>query len=175
MRKTFCAMIVVFYYFACLAAPDSAVAQKPAQPKTVKAGKFTFSYSINGKNLAASVSAKTNGWIAVGFNPKDVMKDANLVIGTILDGKPLLSDEFGDGTFSHKPDTALGGTYDVISGDVKQDSGVTTMTFTIPLESGDKKDCVLVPGQKVKLIFATGASNDIRKKHKSDATVTISL
>jgi hypothetical protein len=176
MKRTLCAIIIASFYFACIAGPDSTTGlTKPAPQKTVKAGKFTFSYSIQGKNLNATVSAKTDGWISVGFNPKNVMQDANLIIGTIVNGKPLISDEFGDGMFSHKPDSAIGGTYSIISGDVKQDSGMTTMTFCIPLDSGDPKDVKLVPGQKVKMIFATGASGDIRKKHKDDAKATITL
>jgi hypothetical protein len=176
MRKTLCAIIVAAFYFAGIAGQDSTIsATKPAPQKTIKAGKFIFSYSIEGKNLNATVSAKTNGWISVGFNPKNVMQDANMIIGTIINGKPLVSDEFGDGMFSHKPDSAIGGAYSIISADVKQDSGMTTMTFCIPLDSGDPKDAKLVLGQKIKLIFATGASGDIRKKHKDVAKTTITL
>jgi hypothetical protein len=165
------------FYFNGIAAPDStAVSQKPEQPKTVKAGKFTFSYVIEGKNLKGSVSVKTNGWVAIGFNPKNIMQDANIIIGTIIDGKPFLSDDFGDEMFSHRPDTSIGGTYNILAGDVKQDSGgTTTMSFTIPLDSGDPKDTKLVPGQKVKLIFSTGANFDIKKKHKDNAKATITL
>jgi hypothetical protein len=176
MRKTLCAIIIASFCFACIAGPDSTTGTiKPMTPKTVKAGKFIFSYSIEGKNLNATVCAKTDGWISVGFNPKNVMQDANIIIGTIINGKSLVSDEFGDGMFSHKPDSAIGGTNSIISGDVKQDSGMTTMRFCIPLDSGDPKDAKLVPGQKIKLIFATGASGDIRKKHKDDAKATITL
>lgn len=173
-------MLFVSIYFNSIAEPDATIGATKLAPATsattVKAGKFTFSYTIEGKNLHATVSAKTIGWISVGFNPKNVMQDANLIIGTIINGKPFISDEFGDGMFSHKPDTAIGGKFNVIAGDVKWDSGgTTTMSFTIPLDSGDPKDAKLVPGQKVKLIFATGASNDIRKKHKDDAAKTITL
>jgi hypothetical protein len=176
MKNLVFAIVAMAFCFNSAAAPDTTSAPaKPQAPKTVKAGKFTFSYSVNGKNLVASVSAKTDGWISVGFNPKNIMQDANFIMGTILNNKPLVSDEFGDGMYSHKPDTAIGGTGNIVAGDVRQDSSITTMTFTIPLDSGDPKDAKLVPGQKVKLIFASGASRDIRKKHKDDATITITL
>ena len=165
----------------CLAAvftfgQDSAAATSKEPPmKTVIAGKFTFNYRIDGANLVARVSCKTNGWIAVGFNPKAAMQGANLILGSVIDGKAVVSDEFGDGMFTHAPDTVLGGTNNIIAGDCTQANGVTTLSFTIPLDSGDPKDVKLVPGAKVKLIFATGATNDIKKKHKDDATKTITL
>jgi DOMON domain len=176
MRIFLCALVLALFWLDGTAATDSAtVAQQPAPPKIVKAGKFTFSYSIEGKNLKGSVSVKTSGWVAVGFNPKNVMKDANIIIGTLVDGKPFLSDDFGDELFSHRPDTSIGGTYDILAGDFHLDNGIATMTFTIPLDSGDPKDTKLVPGQKVKLIFSTGKTFDIKKKHKDDAKATITL
>jgi hypothetical protein len=165
-----------FSAFAAGAAPDSlATRGKDTTFKTITTGKFTFSYIIDGKNLVAKVSCKTQGWIAVGFNPKSIMLNANFIMGSVVDGKAIVSDEFGDDTYSHKPDTAIGGKNNIIAGDCTQVSGVTTLSFTIPLDSGDPKDGKLVPGSKVKLIFATGATNDIRKKHKDDATTTITL
>jgi hypothetical protein len=167
--------VLSFYFFAS-ATPDTAsVAPKQNAAKTAKAGKFTFSYFIEGINLHATLSCPTSGWVAVGFNPKNVMQDANFIIGTIVDGKAILSDEFGDGMFSHVPDTAVGGVRNIISGEVKQMKDTTTMTFVIPLDSGDPKDSKLTPGQKVKLIFSTGATNDIRKKHKYNAKISITL
>ena len=153
----------------------ASAANGKATAKTVTAGKFTFSYTIEGKNLSATVSYPAIGWIAVGFNPKTVMKGANFIIGSVDSGKAVVSDEFGDGMFSHAPDTVLGGKNDIISGDCKQANGVTTLSFTIPLDSGDDKDVKLAAGQKVKLIFAFGASKDTRKKHKDTAKALITL
>jgi hypothetical protein len=179
MRGKQCIVIAIVMCFSAFAAgysPDSLVTKsKDTTFKTVTAGKFTFSYKIDGKNLVATVSCKTQGWIAVGFNPKNIMQNANLIMGSVVDGKALLSDEFGDGMYSHAPDTVIGGKNNIIAGDCTQASGITTLSFTIPLDSGDPKDCKLVPGSKVKLIFATGATNDIRKKHKDDASTTITL
>jgi hypothetical protein len=167
--------VLSFYFFASATPDTTSAAPKQNAAKTVKAGKFTFSYTVAGKNLSATLSYPANGWVAVGFNPKNVMQDANFIMGTIVNGKAILSDEFGDGMFSHVADTAVGGASNIISGDVRQDSGVTTMTFVIPLDSGDPKDSKLTPGQKIKLIFANGTTNDIRKKHKNDAKITITL
>jgi hypothetical protein len=171
----FAATAVCVSAFLAIGQDSSATKSKEAPMKTITAGKFTFSYKIEGKNLVATVSCKTPGWIAVGFNPKNVMQNANLILGSVIDGKAVVSDEYGDEMFSHKPDTSIGGKNNIIAGDCTQANGVTTLSFTIPLDSGDPKDSKLVPGSKVKLIFATGAANDIRKKHKDDATIVFTL
>jgi hypothetical protein len=136
-----------------------------AAPKTVTAGKFTMTYTIEGTNLVASVTAPVTGWIAVGFNPSKMMKDANINIGYADGATSVVQDQFGSGMFSHKPDSALGGKNDLTSASCIEKDGTTTLSFTIPLDSGDKNDTKLVPGQKVKLIFAASTKDDISKKH----------
>lgn len=175
-NRLFVTASAVFVAAFLAAGQDSAaVKSNEAAMKTVTAGKFTFAYKIEGPNLVATVSCKTQGWIAVGFNPKNIMQGANFIMGSVVDGKAIVSDQFGDDMYSHKPDTAIGGKNNIIAGDCTQANGVTTLSFTIPLDSGDPKDGKLAPGAKVKLIFATGATNDIRKKHKDDDTKTITL
>jgi hypothetical protein len=115
------------------------------------------------------------GWIAVGFNPTSVMKQANMIVGYMNGTTGVVVDQYGDGMFSHKPDTALGGKNDIILSSVTRDSGTTTMSFTIPLDSGDKYDSKLVAGANVKLIFAAGKTDDITKKHSLQAKTTIKL
>jgi len=170
MKKAIIAAMIAGFAFGAFAG-DSTV----TQGKTISAGKFTFTYSSDGANLIASVSAPVAGWIAVGFNPTSVMKQANMIVGYMNGTTGVVVDQYGDGMFSHKPDTALGGKNDIILSSVTRDSGVTTMSFTIPLDSGDKYDSKLIAGEKVKLIFAAGKTDDIAKKHSMKATATIKL
>jgi hypothetical protein len=179
MNRTFPSFLLLLVFLSAAtysAAGDSASAKEPPEKFTkVTAGKFTFSYAVVGKNLSAVVSYPAIGYIAVGFNPKTAMKGANFIIGTIIDGKAVVSDEFGDGMFSHTPDTALGGVNNIIAGDCKQENKVTTMSFTIPLDSKDAADVLLEPGKKIKVVFAVGSSNDTRKKHRDIDKTSITL
>ena len=49
----------------------------------------TFAWKIDGDTLHAKVSAKTKGWVAVGFNPTKKMQDANYIIGFVKGGDVL--------------------------------------------------------------------------------------
>ena len=143
--------------------------------QTVTSGKFTFSYRIDGPNLVAKLSCPSTGWVAVGFNPKSVMKNAFCVMGAVVDGKPAISEEFGTGMFEHKPILSLGGKAVLIASDVSSENGVATLSFTMPLSTKDGMHADLAAGKKVKLMFAAGASNDFTKKHKRKGEMTITL
>jgi hypothetical protein len=142
---------------------------------TINEGKFVFSYKVEGENFVGRISYPTAGWVAVGFNPASMMKGANFIIGALIDGKTIISDEYGDTKYSHKPDTALGGTYSIIDGVCTTEKGVLTMSFTIPLNSGDDKDVVLEKGKPIKVIFAAGKKPDIRSIHSALGKTTIVL
>ena len=170
------ALLVCAASLPLTAANDSAVATAKETPyTTVKAGKFTFAYKVDGANLCARVTYPTKGWVAVGFNPTSMMKGANMIMGALVNGKTVSSDEYGVSDVSHKPDTAIGGKNNILSADCKQANGVTEFSFTIPLDSGDPKDVKLSVGAKVKVIFAAGATANFKDKHIDVEKKTITL
>jgi hypothetical protein len=170
------AMIAGCAVFYAGAAQDSAATGAPEAPfQTVKAGKFTFVWKVVGPNLSARVSYPTKGWVAAGFNPTSMMKNANIIMGAAVGGKTVSSDEFGVSDVSHKPDTAIGGKNNILSADCTQANGITTFAFTIPLDSGDPWDVKLTVGAKVKVILAAGPSADFKEHHLDVAKTTIIL
>ena len=52
----------------------------------VEAKGVSFSWKDDGDTLHGKMSAKTKGWVAVGFNPSSKMKDANYILGYVKDG-----------------------------------------------------------------------------------------
>ncbi|MBD3285580.1 PKD domain-containing protein [candidate division WOR-3 bacterium] len=140
-------------------------------------GDFTFKWRTRGEVIDVILSAPTTGWVAVGFDPTTAMKDANYIIGYVDGEKVTIIDEFGDGNFSHTPDTDLEGADDVANADGSEADGSTTISFTIPLDSGDDNDKVLAVGQTYKVIFAYGpdGADDFTTKHASRASADIEL
>jgi hypothetical protein len=143
--------------------------------KTVTSGKFVFSYRIDGANLVAKLACPTTGWLSVGFNPKLAMKNGFFIIGAAVDGKPVVSEDFGTEMFAHKSITSLGGANVLVAGDCSYVNGVATLTFTMPLSAKDGMHADLAAGKKVKLLFATGDSGDMTKKHRKKAVKTVNL
>lgn len=162
----FAAVVALMVFPAGAAAYDHEV--------TVKG--MSFSWSIEGTTLQGKISAKTTGWVAVGFNPTEKMKDANIVIGYVKDGAGTVADHFGKSATSHVDDTELGGTNDVSLVSAVEENGTTTIEFTMPMDSADRYDGTLSPNDDTVLIMAYGPDRDsFKPRHSFRGSKTVNL
>ena len=120
---------------------------------------FHLSMNTDGEDLTVELSAPTTGWVAVGFDPSAAMKDANIIIAYVADGQAYLRDDWGSGYTSHEPDTDMGGSDDITDASGFEEDGVTSISFTIPLDSGTPGDKALVPGSAFDILIAYGADD----------------
>jgi len=144
---------------------------------SIKAESMMFSWSIDQDNLNARISAPTEGWVAVGFNPTNKMQHANIILGSVDQGKVAISDEFGKSPYSHAADDKLGGSSDVKIIGGSEENGVTTIEFAIPLNPADlKTDSVIQPTADTVVILAYGKQDSFRIGHgKKRYRLTINL
>jgi len=143
--------------------------------KKVTVKNITFEWKVEGKNLHVKLRAKTLGWIGVGFNPTKIMKDANIIIAYVKDGKVTIRDDFGTKEKRHASDIELGGQDNILNAKGTEENGATSIEFSIPLDSGDIYDQKLIPGKEYKIMFAMGEEDSFTKKHKKKTKVTITL
>ncbi len=142
----------------------------------IKAKKMTFNWKIDGDTLAVKVSAKTKGWVGIGFNPSEKMKDANFVLGYVKKGKAKIIDEFGVDTTKHSSDKKLGGTADAVLVAGTEEGGVTTIEFTIPLKSADEYDNAIDTGDDIVVLLAYGPDRDsFKTRHKYRTSLKVNL
>lgn len=115
-------------------------------------------YQVQNDRLIISLSGKTTGWVAIGFDSTYYMKNAYIVMGYIdKEGNPVISNEFGSGYVSHQSIKSMGGKPDVklISGNFKD--GWTNIKFSIPLKSdNDNYAKTFEPGKTMKVLVAYG-------------------
>lgn len=136
---------------------------------------FTLKYKIDGADLHCKLSSETSGWVAVGFNPSSMMKDANFIIGYVNSNTAYIRDDFGVSNTEHDADTAIGGTSNVTLISGSESNGITLLEFKIPLNSGDSKDRPLSNNQTYPIIFAKGSADDFTSYHTGSAISTITL
>jgi hypothetical protein len=137
---------------------------------------MTFDWSIEGDNLAIKLSAPTTGWVAIGFHPTDMMKDANIIIGFVKDGKVEISDDFGTQPTQHAPDIKRDGKDNVTVIGGTETGTTTTLEFSIPLQSGDPNDGIIDPKADTVVMLAYGPDRDSTKlKHQFAKTITVNL
>jgi len=166
----------VFALGCCLVLASAAQGMAADYDHTVEAEDISFSWKIDGDNLAGKISAKTEGWVGVGFNPSEKMKDADFIVGYVKKDKVTVVDDFGSTSTGHKNDDDNGGTSDVTVVGGTEENGVTTIEFMIPLQSGDAKDSKLEKDGETVLLLAYGAGRDsFLSKHKYRTSMTVNL
>lgn len=137
---------------------------------------MSVAWSVDGDKLAVKMSAKTEGWVGVGFNPSKQMKDANFVLGYVKKGEAKIIDEFGTSNSKHSSDEKLGGTVDAVLVGGTEEKGITTIEFTIPLTATDKNDTTIDATGDTILLLAHGAGRDsFKSKHNYRATFKVNL
>lgn len=142
----------------------------------LKDKKMTFAWKVDGDNLAVKLSAKTSGWVGIGFNPTKMMKDANYVLGYVKKGKAKIIDDFGVKDNAHKSDKKLGGTSDAVLVGGSEEGGITTVEFLVPLKSEDIYDNTLDVNGETIVLLAYGAGRDsFKSKHKYRSTFKVNL
>jgi len=137
--------------------------------------KLQFYWTVDGATLKIKIIGKTKGWVAVGFNATTQMKNANIIIGYVKKGKVKVSDEFGITNTKHKSDKKLKGKSNLKAISGMEKNGVTTLSFTIPLDSGDKYDGIIKPNGNTRVIVATGSRDSFRFGHNFQATLDVNL
>lgn len=138
--------------------------------------KISFAWKVDGDNLAVKMSAKTEGWVGIGFNPSKMMKDANFILGYVKGGKAEITDEFGNEDNNHSLDTKLGGTDDVTLVGGTEEGGTTTIEFIMPLKSSDKNDAeITVDGDTTVLLAYGGGRDSFKSKHQYRTALKVNL
>lgn len=137
---------------------------------------ITFQWTVVDDHIKISLSAKTEGWVAVGFNPSRAMKDANLILGYVKEEKATITDHFGVTKHQHKSDEKLGGKNNITDISGTEEKGITTINFTIPLDSGDDNDPVISTDAETTVLLAYSTGRDsFRTRHKFRTSLKVNL
>jgi hypothetical protein len=163
MKKIVCTGAVLLFFAAALYAGGTAEVS-PTEGEDgftkVQAEDIEMQWKVDGDRIDFIISAPTTGWVSIGFDPSQAMKDAQMVFGFVSGGEATITDQYGTGPFSHAKDTDLGGRDDVSSTEGSDENGTTTLRFTIPIDSGDEYDTPLTPGEKHTVLFAYGPDGE---------------
>ncbi len=145
--------------------------------RVVETEEFTFAWRVSGDNLDVRMSAPTTGWVSVGFDPTRAMRDADMKFGFVSNGSAEMADHFGTSAIQHDFDTEIGGSRDLRNVSGTEADGRTTLSFTMPLDSGDEYDAALASGQEHVIIYAHGGDgvDDYSTKHVARGGFKIQL
>ena len=130
-------------------------------------GDMELSWRNDADHLYLALNGSTDGWLAIGFEPSEWMKDADIVIASVDEGgNALVLDEYCTGNYGpHVEDTMLGGTNDIEEYGGREAGGRTVIELKRRLDTGDKFDKAFSPGQSISMIWALSRSSDMSLKH----------
>jgi hypothetical protein len=128
-------------------------------------GDYELRWTTDEQNIYVAMKAKTIGFVAFAVQPGSRMKDADIILGFVKDGKTEVYDLFSTSDFGpHPPDIELGGVNNLLEFGGKEESGYTTIEFKRALDTGDRYDRALVKGSNI-IIWSYGSSDSLTVKH----------
>lgn len=139
-------------------------------------GDFKLHWRVVENTIIMGLEAKTKGWVSLGIEPSQKMKDADMIIGWVEDdGNSTVLDCYSTGEFGpHPPDTELGGTSDILCYGGSENSK-TIIEFKRILSSNDDFDKDIPSDGEIKIIWATGSNDDFESQHSKRGYGTIDI
>lgn len=143
----------------------SMLLQSPAR-QGYSGGDMEISWRNDQEYLYLALNGSTDGWLAIGFEPLEWMKNADIVMASVQPDKAVAKDEYCTGNYGpHLDDTMLGGTDDILEFAGKKVAGRTIFELKRRLDTGDKFDKAFSPDQAISIIWALSDSPDLSFKH----------
>lgn len=143
--------------------------------KSIEKDNVFIAWEIEGDTIHIKMTAYTEGWIAIGIGAEMKMKGADIIIGYVKDGEVFIRDDYGNSPISHRADTSGGGEDNILSASGVESRGVTTIEFTIPLDSGDDRDNRIIPGKTYRVIYACGRKDNFTSIHSKRGSLEITF
>ena len=126
----------------------------------IEAGGFRVYWTNDAIVLRMGLFSPGTGYVAIGLDPDRRMEGANFIIATVRNGQTEIRDDYGTGSLSHGSDIENGGTDNILAAEGRELNGQTTIEFIIPLDSGDRFDKPLEPGETYKILVAFHNTSD---------------
>lgn len=118
------------------------------------------------ENIYMALKGETDGWVSIGFDPVEWMKESDLIVGAVNGDAVIVEDQYSTGNYGpHLQDELLGGTNDILTYGGGETDGYTIIEFKRKLYTKDEFDKALVPGDMVSIIWGMADIDDPQLKH----------
>jgi hypothetical protein len=157
-------IMIGFLFLMLLGVPFAAGAGEYTHSLTAE--KMTVQWRVDQTMIHIKLTAPTEGWVAIGFDPEDAMKGSDIIMGAVKKGKVKIVDHYGDRKRGHSSDEKLGGKTNVIDPQGSEADGTTSIWFSLPLGSDEKWDKVIDVNRMYPIMLAYGSGADsFRRGH----------
>ena len=177
-------VLIICLLSACIGGGDGSDSETTTPPQNLEAidgvvtqgeydhqaefsnGKFVVYWRFQDESIIFAMVAKTDGMIALGFEPEIGMKDADMVIGWVKGGVAYIFDCYSIGESGpHPEDSNLQGNDDITAYAGVEYGGFTTIEFSRKLITGDTYDKDIPTTGIFNVIWAYGPEDSITLGH----------
>lgn len=128
--------LIGFLFLMLLGAPFTAGAEEYTHSLTAE--KMTVQWRVDETMIYFKLTAPTEGWVGIGFDPEDAMQGSDIIMGAVKKGRVKIVDHYGDKKRGHTEDEKLGGKEDVVDPQGSEVDGMTSIWFSRPLAGNEK-------------------------------------
>ena len=160
------ALLLLFALFEPASAPA---------PKSVTAQGMTVTWQQVDGGWAITMTAPTQGWVAIGFNESEQLTGTYLIMGAVENGQAKVVEHRTLAPGDYRPITELGGRVSVSQVQGSENATGTQLGFWIPEQAADRLHKQLKPGSKWHLLLAYSAEDDFAHHSRMRTSIPIEL
>jgi DOMON domain len=134
----------------------------PVSAGAVSAQGMSVRWAFSGDQVEFTLSAPTQGWLAIGFNESDALPGTYLVMGRVQAGKAEVVEHKTLAPGDYRPLHTLGGQASVSGVTGRETSSETVLRFCLPQWVADGLHRRLVPGSRWSLLLAYSREDDFQ-------------
>ena len=131
-----------------------------ANPKTLEAEDFTLKWEVEKDHVRFTITAPTDGWVAIGFTEDEDIVNSNLIMARMKNGMPYAEDQYIVGFGKHPTVESLGVESRIFDLSGTEENRSTTMSFSISQEKLDDYHFALMEGTAINVWLAYSVSDD---------------
>jgi len=140
-------------------------------------GNFRLLWKIEGDAIFMAIDAKAAGWVSIGFEPTNIMANADMIFGIVdKSGKLQSIDAWSTGMFGpHPPDVNQGGKDSILASAAGRTQDRVVFEFSRKLNTDDKLDKIIPAKGSFKVIWAYSSSLQFTAKHSKAGKATLEM
>ena len=148
-------------------APDGLITEgEYSRSLSLSGGNLVVHWSNDDETLRMGLAGRAEGFVTIGFEPTQGMRDADMIMGWVSRGKATVLDLYSTGVYGpHPPDEELGGTDDLLDFGGTEVGGWTVIEFERKMDTGDRFDKSFRPGETVNIIWSMSSTDSLDIRH----------
>jgi hypothetical protein len=126
-------------------------------------------------SIHLEVRAPTRGWVTVGFNEKESMSGAYLLMGRVRNGRAEVVEHYTHSSGNYQPITTLGESSLISTVEGEELDHTTVIRYAIPIHPPTRYRKDLAPGNSYFMTLAFSREDDFQHHSMMRTSVNVTL